>query len=337
MEYPEDRSNRSLGCTGSYPEDEPNTGFDFLTMGVHLFPEHINKMIKRVAPSDANVLITGESGTGKETLAREIHDESKRNLKPYVCINCGSLRETLLDSEIFGHEKGAFTGAYTRKIGLVQVASGGTLVLQNIHELPPGLQAKVLRMLQEGDIYRVGGKDPIKVDVRLITTSTDNLNRLVLTGHFREDLFYRMNTIHMNSIPLRAMTSNLKELIENLFPHFTKSVSGSAMVALSEYSWPGNFREFENIFVALEVMTVGESVMLEDLPERIRNPSSKSDEIQYDSSITLYDLEKHYILKALNHYEGNKTQAAQALGITVKTLYNKLHEFGEFEKYSIKS
>ncbi|MCB0386068.1 MAG: sigma-54 factor interaction domain-containing protein, partial [Bdellovibrionales bacterium] len=157
------------------------------------------RMVERVAPSNATVLILGESGTGKELIAHAIHEKSHRKNKPFVAINCGALRETLLESELFGHEKGAFTGAYTRKIGLAEVANGGTLFLDEIGELSPGIQAKLLRFLQEGEIYRVGGKDPIKVDIRLISATNKELDKEVMRGNFREDLFYRINTIMLHS------------------------------------------------------------------------------------------------------------------------------------------
>src|SRR6201986_1983005 len=173
------------------------------------------RMIERVAPSQATVLILGESGTGKELIANAIHERSNRKNKPFVAINCGALRETLLESELFGHEKGAFTGAYSRKIGLAEVANGGTLFLDEIGELSPGIQAKLLRFLQEGEIFRVGGKDPIKVDIRLISATNKELDKEVLRGNFREDLFYRINTIMIQSPPLRRRKEDIHSLIEH--------------------------------------------------------------------------------------------------------------------------
>lgn len=300
------------------------------------------KMIDRVAPSTANILVLGESGTGKELLARAIHEKSSRKNKPFVAINCGALRETLLESELFGHEKGSFTGAYSKKIGLAEAANGGTLFLDEIGELAPGIQAKLLRFLQEGEIYRVGGKDPIKVDIRLISATNRELDQEVTRGNFREDLFYRINTIVVSAPPLRRR----KEDIPMLINHFLNSsnhaylnrgrtVSDDAMASLVKYEWPGNIRELQNVCERLQILSEGHQIMLNDLPEQIRNPEKKDDLIDYDPNITIHELEKRYILKALIHFGGNKTQAANALGITIKTLYNKLHEYGEFERFAV--
>ncbi|MDB2426078.1 sigma-54 dependent transcriptional regulator [bacterium] len=298
-------------------------------------------MIERVAPSKATVLILGESGTGKELIAQSIHEHSDRKAKPFVAINCGALRESLLESELFGHEKGAFTGAYSRKIGLAEVASGGTLFLDEIGELSPSIQSKLLRFLQEGEIYRVGGKDPIKVDIRLISATNRDLEKEVMNGNFREDLFYRVNTIMLNVPPLRRR----KDDIEILVRHFlSKNSSGlsrgteindEALAVMTKYGWPGNIRELQNICERLQILSEGTVIGLNDLPESIKNPEQKIVLDDYDVSVTLHDLEKNYILKALGHFDGNKTQAANALGITIKTLYNKLHEYGEFEKFAI--
>lgn len=300
------------------------------------------RMVDRVAPSNATVLILGESGTGKELIANAIHERSNRRSKPFVAINCGALRETLLESELFGHEKGAFTGAYSRKIGLAEVANGGTLFLDEIGELSPGIQSKLLRFLQEGEIYRVGGKDPIRVDIRLISATNKELDKEVARGNFREDLFYRINTIMIHSPPLRRRKEDIASLVE----HFLSSnqtgllnrgrqMSEDAMKILMRYDWPGNIRELQNVCERLQILSEGHVIMPGDLPENIRNPDQKIVIDDYDPTLTLHELEKRYILKALNYFDGNKTQAANALGITIKTLYNKLHEYGEFERYAV--
>ncbi len=302
------------------------------------------KMIDRVAASSANILVLGESGTGKELIAHAIHERSQRKNKPFVAINCGALRETLLESELFGHEKGSFTGAYAKKIGLAEAASGGTLFLDEIGELSPQIQAKLLRFIQEGEIYRVGGKDPIKVDIRLICATNRDLEKEVQTGNFREDLFYRINTIVASVPPLRRR----KEDIPSLVNHFLSTGSHAylnrgrqmdeeAMKIMMNYDWPGNIRELQNACERLQILCEGHMIMIGDLPENIRTPEVKDETMAYDPMITLGELEKRYIIKALNHFDGNKTQAAQALGITIKTLYNKLHEYGEFEKYAVHS
>ncbi len=300
------------------------------------------RMVDRVAPSNATVLILGESGTGKELISHAIHERSNRRNKPFVAINCGALRETLLESELFGHEKGAFTGAYSRKIGLAEVATGGTLFLDEIGELSPGIQAKLLRFLQEGEVYRVGGKDPIRVDVRLISATNKELDKEVLRGNFREDLFYRINTIMVQSPPLRRRKEDIPSLIEhflstnqNGFLNRGRQMNEESMKIMMKYDWPGNIRELQNVCERLQILSEGHVIMPGDLPEHIRNPDHKVVIDDYDPTMALHELEKRYILKALNYFDGNKTQAANALGITIKTLYNKLHEYGEFEKYAV--
>ncbi|QDK38860.1 sigma-54-dependent Fis family transcriptional regulator [Bdellovibrio sp. NC01] len=302
------------------------------------------KMIDRVAPSQANILVLGESGTGKELIARSIHERSGRKNKPFVAINCGALRETLLESELFGHEKGSFTGAYNRKIGLAEAATGGTLFLDEIGELDPAIQAKLLRFIQEGEIFRVGGKDPIKVDIRLICATNRELDQEVTRGNFREDLFYRINTIVVSAPPLRRRKEDIPSLVnhflnnsQHAYLNRGRSVSEDAMKALMKYDWPGNIRELQNVCERLQILSDGHMIMLNDVPENIRNPETQKDAIDYDPNMTLHDLEKRYILKALQHFGGNKTQAANNLGITIKTLYNKLHEYGEFEKFAVHS
>jgi two-component system response regulator HydG len=302
------------------------------------------RMVDRVAPSNATVLILGESGTGKELVANAIHERSNRRHKPFVAINCGALRETLLESELFGHEKGAFTGAYSRKIGLAEVANGGTLFLDEIGELTPGIQAKLLRFLQEGEIFRVGGKDPIRVDIRLISATNKELDKEVLRGNFREDLFYRINTIMIQSPPLRRRKEDIPSLIEHFLSTNTagflnrgRQMSEDAMKIMMKYDWPGNIRELQNVCERLQILSEGHIIMPGDLPDHIRNPDHKVVIDDYDPTMTLHELEKRYILKALNYFDDNKTQAANALGITIKTLYNKLHEYGEFEKYAVHS
>jgi transcriptional regulator with PAS, ATPase and Fis domain len=303
---------------------------------------NLMKMIERVASSNANVVIMGESGTGKELIAHALHEKSNRKNKPFVAINCGALRETLLESELFGHEKGSFTGAYQKKIGLAEVANGGTLFLDEIGELSAGIQAKLLRFLQEGEIFRVGGKDPIKVDIRLISATNRDLEKEVAKGNFREDLYYRINTIVASVPPLRRRKEDIPALVNHFlgqgmqsFISRGKQMSDEAMKLLIDYEWPGNIRELQNVCERLQILSEGHTIMVGDIPENIRFPQAATEISDYDPSITLGELERRYILKALNHFDGNKTQAANALGITIKTLYNKLHEYGEFEKFAV--
>lgn len=300
------------------------------------------KMVERVAPSNASVLILGESGTGKELIAHAIHEKSHRRNKPFVAINCGALRETLLESELFGHEKGAFTGAHARKIGLAEAANGGTLFLDEIGELSPGIQAKLLRFIQEGEIYRVGGKEPIRVDIRLVSATNRELEVEVQKDTFREDLYYRINTITANVPPLRRRKDDITVLANHFLskgPHSYlnrgRQLSEEAMQMLVQYDWPGNIRELQNICERLQILADGQLILPQDLPEFIQNPEKKVSSEDYEPGTTLHELERRYILKALNHFDGNKTQAANALGITIKTLYNKLHEYGEFERFAV--
>ncbi len=306
--------------------------------------QHLLKMVERVARSNANILILGESGTGKELIAKAVHERSHRRNKPFVAINCGALRESLLESELFGHEKGAFTGAYARKIGLAEVATGGTLFLDEIGELTPGIQAKLLRFIQEGEIYRVGGKEPIQVDIRLVSATNRDLETEVVKNNFREDLFYRINTITAHVPPLRRRREDISLLINyflaqgnNKHLNRGQQMSEDGMKIMTRYDWPGNVRELQNVCERLQILSEGHTIMPGDLPENIRHPDQKVVIDDYDPTVTVHELEKRYILKALKYYDGNKTRAAHALGITIKTLYNKLHEYGEFDNFAVHS
>ena len=302
------------------------------------------KMIERVAPSQATVLILGESGTGKELIAKLIHEKSARKNKPFVAINCGALRETLLESELFGHEKGSFTGAYNRKIGLAEIANGGTLFLDEIGELTQGIQSKLLRFIQEGEIYRVGGKDPIKVDIRLVSATNRDLESEVAKQTFREDLFYRINTITVHTPPLRRRKDDIQVLVEYFLSQGKhgylgrgRQMSPEAMQVLLNFPWPGNIRELQNVCERMQILAEGHMIMVGDLPDSIRRPNEKVNVEEYDPDVPLHDVEKRHILKALHYFNGNKTRAAHSLGITIKTLYNKLHMYGEFENFSVHS
>ena len=302
-------------------------------------------MVSRVAPSDISVLILGESGTGKELLARSIHARSDRNQEPFVAINCGALPENLLESELFGHEKGAFTGAYTKKIGLAEVASGGVLFLDEIGELSPSIQGKILRFLQEGEIYRLGGKTPIHVDVRIVSATNKDLDEAVANGSFREDLYYRINTFSLEAPPLRRRREDIPLLLDYFLSHRSGGeptlgtqfeISTEALEALVKYDWPGNVRELQNLCERLKVLVQGNRVEKEDIPEFISHPDLPDLVIGelYDPALTLRDMERRCVVQALKYFSGNKTRAANALGITVKTLYNKLHEYGTAQKYN---
>ncbi|MNT28525.1 Transcriptional regulatory protein ZraR [compost metagenome] len=227
---------------------------------------------------------------------------------------------------------------------MAEAASGGSLFLDEIGELDPAIQSKLLRFIQEGEFHRVGGKEPIKVDIRLICATNRELDQEVQKGNFREDLFYRINTIVVSAPPLRRRKEDITVLVnhflnnsQHAYLNRGRTVSEDAMKLLVAYEWPGNIRELQNVCERLQILSEGHMIMLNDIPENIRNNETQKDVIEYDPAMTLHELEKKYILKALAHFGGNKTQAANNLGITIKTLYNKLHEYGEFEKFAVHS
>jgi two-component system response regulator HydG len=302
------------------------------------------EMADRIAPTGATVLIQGESGTGKELIAKRLHQMSGRAGTPFVTLNCGALQETLLESELFGHEKGSFTGAVNQKIGLVQTAQGGTLFLDEVGELTPGIQAKLLRFLQEGEFYRVGGKDPHRVDVRIVSATNRDLDSEVKAGRFREDLFYRLNTISLVVPPLRGRRDDIPELIEYFLntprhqhhgggTELHRSVDPKAMDILKRYNWPGNIRELQNTVERMRILSDGPVIKEKDLPETVVRPGlPRADVGSWTAGTPLEDVERDHILRTLSHFEGNKSRAAKNLKITIKTLYNKLHRYGVMEK-----
>ena len=286
----------------------------------------VYKMVDKVAASDAVVLIQGESGTGKELIAQMIHQRSIRANKPFVVINCATLQEALLESELFGHVKGAFTGAVESRIGLFEVADGGTLFLDEIGELAINTQAKLLRVVQSGEIRRVGDNKAINVDTRIIAATHRDLAGEVKNGKFREDLYFRLNVITLSLPPLRDKREDIPVLIDHFLDNFCRNrqkkiLLPEVMTAMSQYHWPGNVRELKNTIERLVVMTEGNSISIEDLPENIRVVSSTTAE---GTEVILSGVEKKHILKVLHEKQGNKTLAAEALGISLKTLYNKL-------------
>lgn len=302
------------------------------------------KMVKRVATTDVAVLIQGESGTGKEVIARILHEASRRNHSRMVSINCGAIQENLLLSELFGHEKGAFTGAMAQKRGLVEIADGGTLFLDEIGEMGLEAQAKLLRFLQEGEIYRVGGKDPIKVNVRIVSATNKDLEAQVRNGKFREDLYYRINTLTVHMPPLRNRIEDIALLaeyfLESGMQTNVRSISAEAMVWLSRYPWPGNVRELQNTIERFKVLVEGNEITVSDLPANIKGAQRENEGLEGPDGLLLANIERRHIFRVLEHFKGNKTKAANAMGITVKTLYNKLalyaregRQFPGFVKY----
>ena len=295
------------------------------------------EMVETVAPTAATVLVSGESGTGKELVARAIQAASTRRDKPFVTINCAALAENLLESELFGHEKGAFTGADRRREGRFVQAHGGTLFLDEIGEMPLSLQAKLLRVLQQGEVQRVGCDETIKVDVRVIAATNRVLADEVAAGRFREDLFYRLNVIGLEVPPLRARREDIPLLASTFLERHAaanrKTIKGftpQAMDAMLRYGWPGNVRELENAVERAVILSGGEYVAERALPLAVQNapvPDADGEELAL-GSMSLEDVERKAIEATLRETEDNKSEAARRLGITRATLHSKLKKYG---------
>jgi two-component system response regulator AtoC len=298
----------------------------------------ILEMTSRVAQTESIVLIHGETGTGKELLAKAIHQNSRRKNGPFVTINCGAIPGNLLESELFGHVKGAFTGAAATKKGRVETADGGTLFLDEIGELPLDLQVKLLRLIQQGEIEKVGASGPSKVDVRIIAATHRNLQAMIEDGTFREDLYYRLAVIPLELPPLRARIEDIPELIQHLFIKSKQKhgrmelhLSESLLPGFSNYDWPGNIRELENVIERLVVLAVGDKISSDDLPEFLKRESSPTELVRLDLSpqgISLEAIEKDLIIKALNKFNWNQTQAAKYLDISRRTLNYRMEKHG---------
>lgn len=289
-------------------------------------------IVENIAPSRASVLIQGESGTGKELLARYIHTKSNRASKPFVAMNCAALPEGLLESELFGYEKGAFTGAEQRKIGKFESAHQGTFLLDEISELPLVLQSKLLRFLQEGEIERVGGLKPIKVDVRIIAASNKKVLDLVREHKFREDLFYRLNVIPIEIPPLRNRPLDL-DLLSEFFVEtscaanglVTKDLDEEARKKIHQWPWPGNVRELQNVIERSVLLTIGDKISADDI--KIEGFEQPVQNLTLHPGMTVEEAERLLILKTLEYTAQNRTHAAQMLGISIRTLRNKINEY----------
>lgn len=289
----------------------------------------IKRLVEKVAPTPSTVLITGTSGTGKEVIARTIHKLSPRAEKSFIAINIGGIPETLLESELFGYEKGAFTGAISRKIGMFELASGSTLFLDEIGDMPFHLQVKLLRVIQERKIQRLGGTQSIPVDVRILAATNQDLEERVKEGLFREDLYYRLNVIQIKVPPLKERKQDIPQLVGYFIKKYNKvmrkSIQGidpESLRVLQNYDFPGNVRELENLIERVVLLAETDTITLKDLDitETTANiPIRKG---------TLADLEKQAILAALRRWEGNRTRAAEELGITRRTLLNKIKVYG---------
>jgi len=302
--------------------------------------QNVIKFIDKIADTDSTVLITGESGTGKELVAKSIHYDSSRSKNAFIPLNCAAIPKDILESELFGHEKGAFTGAINTRIGRFELANNGTLFLDEIGELAPALQVKLLRVLQEQEFERVGGIKTIKVDVRIISATNKDLEKAVEDGTFREDLYYRLNVIPFQLPPLRAMKEDIPFMMEHFITHLSKRkgkeppiISKDSMNCLVNYKWPGNVRELENLIERLLILKEGETVNPEDLPDRLvdKQPLGKgtmkgkvlsSDGI--DLNIMLDEIENNMIIQALDLSKGVKSKAASLLGLNRTTLIEKM-------------
>jgi two-component system response regulator HydG len=289
------------------------------------------ELIRRVARVRSTVLITGRSGTGKELVAKAIHYNSARKSKPFVAINCAAIPEMLLESELFGHVKGAFTGATESKPGLFEEADGGTLLLDEIGELPPAMQAKLLRTLQERQVRRVGSTRSIEVDVRLIAATNHDLNALVGKGRFREDLYFRINVISIDVPPLVEHPEDIPLLVQHFLERYAAehgrpapAMSPEAFKAIMSYEWPGNVRELENAIERAVALSTGDAIQPGDLPGSVTGKQNGLVKAGPDESMTLRRLEDRYILEVLERTGGNRVRAAQILGVDRKTLYRKL-------------
>lgn len=310
--------------------------------------DHVVKLAQQIAGSDASVLITGESGTGKEVIARYVHARSNRAKKPFISVNCAAIPEALLESELFGHEKGSFTGAVARRIGKFEEATGGTLLLDEISEMDVRLQAKLLRAIQERVIDRVGGTKPVPVDIRIIATSNRNLVEAAREGTFREDLLFRLNVVNLKIPPLRERPADVIELAGYFIKKYSEAnglavrpLSAEARRALSLNRWQGNVRELENTIHRAVLLTSGDEIGVDGLmtPDGARLDQMPASPVVAHASIaaeqvtralvgrTVADVERDLILETLKHCLGNRTHAANILGISIRTLRNKLNEY----------
>ncbi|MBP7275800.1 MAG: sigma-54-dependent Fis family transcriptional regulator [Kiritimatiellae bacterium] len=306
----------------------------------------IFETIRQVAPARSTVLIEGESGTGKELVAQALHQLSPRSRGPFVAVHCASLSPTLLESELFGHERGAFTGATERRIGRFEMADGGTLFLDEIGEIDASVQVKILRVLEERRFERVGGRESVDVDVRLLAATNRHLADMVREGTFREDLFFRLNVVTLTLPPLRDRTGDLPLLVSRFLKEFAEenqrpslTMSPDVLEAMSAYSWPGNVRELRNVVERMVVMARGDRLTARDLPAVVRSaaPAAGSGHARAGAAPgTIEDMERLMIRRTLEAHHGNRVAAAAALGISRRTLHRKLNEFGLREAMPVK-
>jgi len=321
-------------------QEGEDTGSELLGQSAAM--DSLRQLIRKVARTQATVLIQGESGTGKELVARALYRESPRANAPFIRVNCAAIPENLIESEFFGHEKGAFTGALNKREGRFELAHGGTILLDEISEVSSAIQAKLLRVLQERELERVGGNRTLKVDVRVIATTNRNLEQSVEKKEFRQDLFFRLNVVPIRVPPLRERLEDVPGLANDFMRRYSrkhgvhaKSISDEAMRALKTHAWPGNVRELQNV-IERAVILCGENGVLEPehlgmtpapLPPAAAAGANPASPLATGRQLTLAELEKEHILSALRRCDGNRTHAAKSLDISVRTLRNKLHEY----------
>jgi DNA-binding NtrC family response regulator len=299
--------------------------------------QEVTSLVALVAPSRASVLITGESGTGKELVARTIHELSPRRAKPFVAVNCAAIPETLIESEVFGHEKGAFTGAVERRVGCFELADGGTLLLDEIGEMDPAMQSKLLRVLEDSKVRRLGSKAEISVDVRVLAATNKVPEEAVTRGQLRSDLYFRLNVVQIVLPPLRAHLDDLEDLAAALLHDLNrkhdravKGVEAEVMQRFACYNWPGNVRELRNVLERMLVICGGDVLTVKELPRGFgqHGIAEEGDGLRLRPGMTVAEAERRLVIETLASTQNNKTRAAELLGISLKTLHNKLKEYG---------
>ncbi|QDU44073.1 Transcriptional regulatory protein ZraR [Symmachiella dynata] len=326
-------SNRALALESQLKAVQGTTSL----IGETSVMRRVKLLVERVGPTDSTVLILGETGTGKELVAQEVHSQSQRAGKPFVPVNCGALPENLVESELFGHGKGAFTGAEKARKGLIEVANGGTLFLDELGELDKSMQVKLLRFLESGEVRRVGENEPFQVDVRVVCATNRGLEEMVAAGTFRQDLFFRVNTFEINLPPLRERQGDIPSLAAHLAARILKRpkispemLTAELLEALSKHTWPGNVRELANALEHAVILAGGQPMTADHLPSSVLN-SSPVESVGMNftpptQAMTLREIEMNVIESVLDKHDGDKPKTAKELGIALKTLYNKINQ-----------